>query len=124
MLAVSLIGALLSMGTGCSSAEPTESTLRLVWSNTATSAASLSLQTVGDVDGDHFYAVRGLSGSSRTFAAFDRSSGRTAWTAQVVEPCRPVSVGGRVFCPASRLYAFEAAEGRPLWSATIDATLL
>ena len=123
LLAVSLSGAMLFTTTGCSSTEPTGSVLRTLWSNTATSAASLSLQTVGDVDDNHFYAVRGLSGSSRTFAAFDRSTGRTVWTAQVVEPCQPVSVASHVFCPASQLYAFDATAGRPLWTATIDATL-
>lgn len=123
LLAVSLNGALLWMGMGCSSTEPTGSPPRVLWSNTSTSSASLSLQTVGDVDDSHFYAVRGLSGTSRTFAAFDRATGRTAWTAQVVEPCQPVSVAGRVYCPASQLYAFDGTDGRPLWTATIDATL-
>lgn len=112
------------LGAACSSADPSGSVLRPIWSNTTTSSNSLSIQTEGGADGLHFYAVRGLAGSSRTFAAFDRVTGETRWTARVVEPCTPpVSNGVGVYCPASQLYAFNAMTGQPLWTASIDASL-
>lgn len=118
---------LLAALPSCSLLDNSDEPLTEIWHADDDIADYHSVTSRGGLDDERFYTIRGRPASStgtRELAAFRRADGTVAWQAPVNQPCSPpVVAGGRVFCPAAALYAFNATTGAPLWTTSADSSL-
>ena len=109
----------------CSFSQNDGPPLEQVWaSGRVVSINELAIAQNGATDDAHFYTLRQRLGEGRAFVAFSRETGRQMWERSVRGTCRvPVVTRDRIYCPADRVYAFEAQTGRALWSAEAPTAL-
>lgn len=109
---------LLAVLSSCSLAESSsgDSPLATVWETDHPVPTLFSGIREGSADGERVYAIRERTSRGRALVAYDRDTGSEAWRQSVDAPCMAVVAAGRLFCPADRLFAFEAATGQPLWT--------
>lgn len=89
----------------------------MIWQVGAPDPDAFSAAVLGNVDERGFYVMRGRRNDVRQLVAYRRENGAEFLRAGVLGFCEPpVVAAGRLFCPGARLYAFDLATGRALWS--------
>lgn len=108
----------------CSAFQEPGPPLRVIWNSGYSIAGRQASLSVGAVDDERFYVVRERVGNDRAFVAYELESGEVAWRGTITGPCAPpVVAAGRVFCPGDKMFAFDAATGRPLWTTPTESSL-
>lgn len=101
----------------CSLFGEPRASLSLIWSISSVDSDTFILETLGGIGGGTFYSYRGRRNDVRQLVGHRLVDGHETFRAGVLGVCGPpISTPGRLFCPAARLYAFDTATGRLLWS--------